>query len=625
MIQQPEITANDDLVWLFQLTMSSSGLNRFRVYERANLEHYFEDACTSGRLQLVEWMVHNWKDDEKTKDVFTDFKGFCEACKQHLPVAKFLHQTFSLTPEQARFYDDQAFRNACQAGNVEALMFLHDQFGIGNRNDFHMLENAPIRDICYAGNIEVLKYAIERKLIDPEDLLEFGAECVYQACGNGGVHILRYMHQLLGFEVRMLRDLLEDNEYVHPICGAIENGQLDTLQYMCEIVGVTMDDIRGSAEKDNQDPDERDIERNITAACEDGHLNVIKYLNDKFTLQVKDIRQGFKSACGMGQLEMVRYLHKSVLQNSSKSKHRKRPSSKHRMLIVKGMIQAASHGSLSVVKYLCEETGLSVPDIRLLGSDDQDVVWYSACCNDKVEVARYIERQTQLDTNDKSLKKTKEDAFIGACRLGHVSTLRYLAERMVPDYKDHRRTIHKGLILATALDGNDNQLQVVQFLHVHYKLTAKALRARHHQPLVNAVEHDQLETVKYFYEAFQLTAHDIRHDDNRLLHLACLRGHTDIVRYFFEKVGLTLKDAQCAHFHVFSNALATVCGSNDPEDQNVLIIVKYLCEQVGMTKEDVYQDIPERADTSAIFFARSKHHQQVCDYFLQRYQKPAVC
>ena len=131
---------------------------------------------------------------------------------------------------------------------------------------------------------------------------------------------------------------------------ACENDHLETVKYLRKEFGLTTDDAR------NQD------NYALRWACANGHLKIVRYLKKEFGLTAKDVRAGdnyaLRWSCRNNHLSIVKYLKEKFSLTAKDA----RASNNF------GLRWACENCHLNVVKYLREGFGLTTEDAtRTLG------------------------------------------------------------------------------------------------------------------------------------------------------------------------------------------------------------------------------------------------------------------
>ncbi|EGG25044.1 hypothetical protein DFA_03290 [Cavenderia fasciculata] len=160
-----------------------------------------------------------------------------------------------------------------QFGNIQALEYLHQEFGLERDNsietyvcmsgDIEMMlwyanklggtfSDESVRSIVKHGNIECVKYALPDPSVIGTDLLEF---LIPEASTKGHLEIVQYLFKGFGVDYRPTTLLGLDQ--------AMSFGHLDVVKYLAEKI-----DLVAVTEK-------RPLERGIVRSIEGGHFNVL--------------------------------------------------------------------------------------------------------------------------------------------------------------------------------------------------------------------------------------------------------------------------------------------------------------------------------------------------------------
>ena len=262
-----------------------------------------------------------------------------------------------------------------------------------------------------------------------------------------------------------------DNE---ALCRACENGHLEVVRYLHEV------DVELNARNDEP----------LCRACERGHLHVVQYLQrNGVRLSARD-NEPLSRACEGGHLDVVRYLHQNGVRLNARNNE--------------AICRACDGGCVEIVRYLHQNgTDLNVRNNEPL---------LRACAAGHLDVVRYLhENGIEVNTSD-------NEPICIACENGRSSVIRYLRENGAPlDARDNEP-------LCRACAGG--HLAVVRYLHEN----GVDLTARSNEALCRACEGGHLHVVRHLHEqGVKLNAHN-----NEPLCRACGHGHLGVVRYLHQ-------------------------------------------------------------------------------------------
>lgn len=287
-----------------------------------------------------------------------------------------LAKTFKIPP---KFNFNKIFRIVCENGSLDVAQHLFAVFP-----KMENLEYALI-SACKNGHLDVIKWLCE---IKPDiDLSAKFYEGFRKACAGGHIHVAQYLWsldrtiQVSAYNnyalknstkyVEIVKWLLDINPMLNkylPFKYACENGHLDTVKYLWP----------------------QNTEYVMYYICKNGHLDVLKFIisADK-TIQLED--NLIEVACINGHLDIAKFLFELGFQLDD---------------IINNV---CSNGHLDVAKWLWSIKKYNIPFIM-------------ACELGHLDMAKWF--LTLIDDSDK-LNKIYE-AFITACESGQLDVAKWL-------------------------------------------------------------------------------------------------------------------------------------------------------------------------------------------------------
>ena len=237
-----------------------------------------------------------------------------------------------------------------------------------------------------------------------------------------------------------------------------------------------------------------DEDEALSLACENGHLNVVKYLVENGANIHVGIERPLRSACREGHLKVVKYLveHGANIRETNDEY---------------ALVVAAEEGHLAVVQYLVEQGA------HIQGQYNEAL--RSACRYGHLAVVQYlVEQGADIQVND-----DEEDPLVSAAAGGHLAIIQYL--------KEQGADIHMDMEHALKSASRYGHLAIVKYLveqgadiHIEDELV-----------LMIAAERGYLKLVKYLVEQ----GADITVNNNIARRSASAWSHPAVVKYLTEQ------------------------------------------------------------------------------------------
>lgn len=290
--------------------------------------------------------------------------------------------------------------------------------------------------ICeYENPKAIIEFAktLTREEVRADDVYAFAV-----ACSTGNLDIAKWMMDY--FEITPTEICADREAFRQYLRDASRNNYLNIAQWLDEIIGFTIDD----AQEDGRNEFGLGI---LAMTCNGGHLEMAKWLIDRFGLAQEDNRIEFslalRFACGNGHLAVAQFLTERFVFTKED--------------IIRGnnrtLGAACSHNHMDAVQWTIEHFGFTPDDIRL----GNNHLLEQACVNGRLDIVQYLIKKgiTKVDLRTSS---------------GHM--LEMLLKDM---HKDPRKNT---LIMFYSIDDKDaiekfraGQLETAQWLVDHFELT----------------------------------------------------------------------------------------------------------------------------------------------------------
>jgi len=101
---------------------------------------------------------------------------------------------------------------------------------------------------------------------------------------------------------------------------------------------------------------------------------------------------------------------------------------------------------------------------------------------------------------------------------------------------------------------NKGHLEVLQWLHTTFQLTAKDARSNNNWAFRRAAEKGHLKVLQWLHTTYGLTAEDVRSNNNYAFRYAAKNGHLQVLEWLHTTYGLTAEDARSEDNFAFRSA-----------------------------------------------------------------------
>lgn len=154
---------------------------------------------------------------------------------------------------------EEALHAACDADNLGAIAFLHEQLGLTSEQA-RSRNNFAVRMSAFHRRINIIQYLLDKLKLGPNDLRSNNNYALRMACDNGDVDMVRLL-MASGLEGKDLR--ANDNE---GICAACVKGHTAVVRFIAEGGYLTHDDLASRGHYA------------LRSACWRGHLDIVRLL-----------------------------------------------------------------------------------------------------------------------------------------------------------------------------------------------------------------------------------------------------------------------------------------------------------------------------------------------------------
>ena len=451
-------------------------------------------ACLSGYLALVKYLiaVHGCNPQIANSDGLTPLHYAC--LNGYLDITRYLISDCNCNPQCSAKNGNTPLHCACQNGHLEVAKYLSTECKC-NPKHANVNGSTLLHLAASNGHLAVVKYLITQHNCNPECSNTNGFTPLHQACYSGHLHIVKYLthEQNCGCEpearvpANMVRDKL----------GFPPHTLLEKFESVLNTDGITP----------------------LHAACEGGHIDIVKYLIDVCNcnpshstsngltaidvaqiLEHENIVSYFKNECNYNfnfGLMLTNAIHclfasSSVSQMLSKtiSHLLNDPSFNLNDIYFAPLELACITGNLGAVKFFITALNYS-PSVGLLGFTPL----HTACIMGHLEIARYLVTECKCDTENV------------------VETTSYQQTSLMPT----------PLSTATAI----RHLEIVRLLVGKQKSTSECNE--------NGVSSVYLACMLGLLSGIKYLLSKCSQDFPGLLFVACCFGHLDIVRYLIDE------------------------------------------------------------------------------------------
>ena len=204
---------------------------------------------------------------------------------------------------------------------------------------------------CITNNIRVRIMFYKMNINDIDLIVTTSLDC-------GNKHYLKIINNNINIIKKTPNEYMQ--EYIHKL---LYKNNINAIMFFVKILQFN-------------DIDDNNDKLLISHLCENGYLNVIKYLHKYNVLSIHYFQFQIITACKNGHINIVKYLHTKVGLTTQD----------FRSCDNIACCLAVSNGNLKTVKYLHTKIGLTKDDFKSRGI----MPCIFACCNSRLDIVKYF-------------------------------------------------------------------------------------------------------------------------------------------------------------------------------------------------------------------------------------------
>lgn len=296
-------------------------------YNNVNCRNAFFLACENGHLSVAQWLKKHFhitredtiaKPEDNTSLPLEGQRFICAGwfkaelilrqfyyysagktcalqviCPMgHLVVAQWLTKELDLSVEDAKRYENDAFRQTCANGHLLTAQWVarHFKLSIG---DIKTYGNYAFREACAHGHFLVAQWLAKEFQLTKRDARNYRRYAFFYACKRGHLMVVKWLTKQFGFTCA---DLVSGGDCA--FTNACENGHLFTAQWLAKEFDLAMKFFWCPA---------------FANACRNGNLPMVKWLAREFDLRTKSVtivNIAYRGAYQNGRFLVTKWLEK---------------------------------------------------------------------------------------------------------------------------------------------------------------------------------------------------------------------------------------------------------------------------------------------------------------------------
>lgn len=409
---------------------------------------YLDWAVVYGLLEVVKYLARGNGKGSLTREVIRSYDNRAlgrAAYYGHLKLIRYFKQAFQLTREDVQTNSNEALQLAIQNGHLDIAYYLMDEMGL-NKADFMDRQGFILALAAEKGQLEIIKYVDQRWGLTISDVRSSNRLPLRLAAKHNQLETIQYFVEKFKPDQHHLTkdDILDQGNQLLADSVLVEaaGSSLELVQYLEQEFDLTPDDIRGPHSENEV----------LIKAASQGDLAIVKYLVQEFHLTAQDVRaqnnEALFEAVTENHLAVVRYLHQTFGLTSLDAQDQNDQALTvaamrghleiiqylyHEMRVTylpqKLIFWAAERGQLTVIKYLAT---LSYLPQRAYNPSPQEIIIYirrtliNAASRGYVSIVKFLMEEYNLTMED--FLDFNQTALIFAARGGHLEIFQYLFE-----------------------------------------------------------------------------------------------------------------------------------------------------------------------------------------------------
>jgi len=236
-----------------------------------------------------------------------------------------------------------------------------------------------------------------------------------------------------------------------------------------------------------------DIHSLINEACKYININMINLINNYIKINCYDLFVGKLEdhityvACEDGHINIIKYLHKNLGLTKKCFLYPHSPE----------LGIACMYGNINIVKYLHKKMKVTTKDFQL--ANNTACRW--TCQNGHVEVVKYLHKKVKLTKED--FKEQDNYSCTRACINGHINVVKYLHQEVKLLKKDFQAQNN----YACRLSCRFGRIEVIKYLHKVIKLTMQDFQSNDNEAYEYARLNGYDDVIKYLHDKILINKH----------------------------------------------------------------------------------------------------------------------
>jgi len=129
-------------------------------------------------------------------------KALTRSCSRGLTeAARWLTETFGVTADDVRAWDNGALRAACRGSHLATAAWLVERFGL-TANDARADDGEALRCACALGRLGVARWLVSEFGLTADDVRAHDNQILRQACENGHLEVVQWLVEESGLTAK---------------------------------------------------------------------------------------------------------------------------------------------------------------------------------------------------------------------------------------------------------------------------------------------------------------------------------------------------------------------------------------------------------------------------------------